>query len=208
MIRRREFIGAVAAGTLMFIKPGLVRGSDANSAVRVGLIGCGGRGSADATSIASNTPARIVALADMFDDQLQKAKELGADEAVLHSKQDFAKEVKKLTNHRGVDVVIEHVGEATWNQSIHSLAPGGRLVTCGATTGWEGEIDIRYLFTRHLSILGSFMGYKSELYDVLELVSRGLLKPVIDKVMPLGRCAEAHARLEHREQFGKIVLQV
>ncbi|HYA89671.1 MAG TPA: zinc-binding dehydrogenase, partial [archaeon] len=89
-----------------------------------------------------------------------------------------------------------------------SLAPGGRLVTCGATTGYDGKIDIRYLFTRHLSILGSFMGSKAELYAVLELFERGLLKPVIDRVLPLEKCAEAHSRLENREQFGKIVLKV
>lgn len=165
-----------------------------------------GVGSA-AIQIAKVTGARVIATAGS-EFKLQKAKELGADEAILHSKRDFAKDVKKLTDNQGVDVVVEHVGEATWEQSIHSLAPGGRLVTCGATTGWEGELDIRYIFTRHISILGSFMGYKSELYDVLDLVGRGLLKPVIDKVLPLGRCAEAHARLERREQFGKIVLQV
>jgi NADPH:quinone reductase-like Zn-dependent oxidoreductase len=165
-----------------------------------------GVGSA-AIQIAKVTGARVIATGGS-EFKLQKAKELGADDAILHSKHDFAKEVKKLTDFQGVDVVVEHVGEATWEQSIRSLAPGGRLVTCGATTGWEGEVDIRSLFTRHISILGSFMGYKSELYDVLELVCRGLLKPVIDKVLPLGRCAEAHARLEHREQFGKIVLKV
>jgi NADPH:quinone reductase-like Zn-dependent oxidoreductase len=107
-----------------------------------------------------------------------------------------------------VDVVFEHVGAATWEQSIYSLAIGGRLVTCGATTGFESKTNIAYIFARQLSILGSFMGYKSELFPVLELFKRGLLKPVIDCVMTLERAAEAHKRLENREQFGKVVLKV
>ena len=133
---------------------------------------------------------------------------LGADSMILHSENDIAEEVKRMTNRRGVDVVFEHVGQATWDQSLRSLTAGGRLVTCGATTGYDAKIDLRFLFTRQLSILGSFMGSKAELFSALELYRRGLLKPVIDVVLPLEKCAEAHARLEHREQFGKIVLRV
>ena len=107
-----------------------------------------------------------------------------------------------------MQVVVEHVGQATWNESIRSLEPGGRLVTCGATTGYEGALDIRYLFTRQLSILGSYMGSKSELYPPLDLLLRGKIKPVIDVVWPLEKCADAHRRLENREQFGKVVLTV
>ncbi|MFZ0884902.1 MAG: zinc-binding dehydrogenase, partial [Candidatus Acidiferrales bacterium] len=97
---------------------------------------------------------------------------------------------------------------ATWQDSIRSLAVNGRLVTCGATTGPDGKIDINYLFIRHLTILGSYMGSKAELFSALELLRRGLLKPVIDVVLPLEKCAQAHERLELREQFGKIVLRV
>jgi NADPH:quinone reductase-like Zn-dependent oxidoreductase len=157
--------------------------------------------------IAKVTGARVIATAGT-EEKLARAKELGADELILHSKQDISKEVKRLTNRRGVDVVMEHVGQATWEQSVRSLAVGGRLVTCGATSGWEGKLDIRYLFSRHISILGSYMGAKAELNPALELVARGLVKPVIDKVLPLSHCAEAHERLERREQFGKIVLAV
>jgi len=157
--------------------------------------------------IAKVTGARVIATAGS-EEKLARAKELGADEIVLHSKHDFSVEVKRLTNRRGVDVVMEHVGQATWEQSVRSLAMGGRLVTCGATTGYEGKLDLRYLFSRHISILGSYMGSKAELHAVLDLVARGLVKPVIDKILPLAHCAEAHARLERREQFGKIVLQV
>jgi len=89
---------------------------------------------------------------------------------------------------------------------VGSLAPGGRLVTCGATTGYEGKIDIRYLFSRQLSLLGSYMGAKAELYTVLKLIGQRKLRAVIDRIMPLAQCAQAHELLEKREQFGKIVL--
>jgi len=164
-----------------------------------------GVGSA-AVQIAKAAGARVVATAGS-EPKLAKARELGADATLLHVG-EFAREVKKLTNGRGVDVVFEHVGAATWDQSVYSLAHGGRLVTCGATTGFETKINVGYLFARQLSILGSFMGHKSELYDVLELFKRGLLKPVIDTVLPLERAADAHRRLENREQFGKVVLRI
>jgi NADPH:quinone reductase-like Zn-dependent oxidoreductase len=171
------------------------------------ILGAGSGVGSAAIQIARVTGARVIATAGS-EEKLAKAKELGAHDVIQHSKQDIAAEVKRLTNRRGVDVVFEHVGQATWGHSVRSLAVGGRLVTCGATTGYEGKIDLRYLFTRQLSILGSFMGSKAELYSVLELVRRGLLKPVIDTVMPLQQAREAHERLERREQFGKIVLQV
>jgi len=164
-----------------------------------------GVGSA-AIQIAKAASARVIATAGS-EAKLRKAKELGANEVLLHQG-EFAREVKKLTGGRGVDIVFEHVGEATWDQSVYSLAVGGRLVTCGATTGREGNLNIGYLFARQLSILGSFMGHKSELFAVLELFKRGLLKPVIDTVLPLERAADAHRRLENREQFGKVVLKV
>jgi NADPH:quinone reductase-like Zn-dependent oxidoreductase len=107
---------------------------------------------------------------------------------------------------RGVDVVIEHVGEATWERSVRSLARGGRLVTCGATTGPRGAIDLRHLFARQLSLLGSYMGRKSELRDAAPLLFDGTLRPVVDDVLPLSDAAAAHRRLESGQHFGKIVL--
>jgi NADPH:quinone reductase-like Zn-dependent oxidoreductase len=160
-----------------------------------------------AIQIAKASGAWVIATAGS-EAKLAKARELGADEVINHSTQKVATEVKRLTGRRGVDVVFEHVGEATWSESIRSLVPGGRLVTCGATTGYNGAIDIRYLFTRQISLLGSFMGSKSDLLSALEFLKRGLLKPIIDVVMPLEKCADAHRRLEQREQFGKIVLAV
>jgi NADPH:quinone reductase-like Zn-dependent oxidoreductase len=160
-----------------------------------------------AIQIAKLTGARVIATAGS-DAKLAKARELGADEVINHTTQDIVEQVKRLTGKRGVDVVIEHVGEATWEKSVLSLAQNGRLVTCGATTGYNGKFDLRYLFSRNLSLLGLFMGSRSELYTVLKLVADKKLHPVIDRVMPLAECAKAHALLENREQFGKIVLQV
>jgi NADPH:quinone reductase-like Zn-dependent oxidoreductase len=171
------------------------------------VLGAGSGVGSAAIQIAKATGARVIATAGS-DAKLTKARELGADEVINHSTQKIADEVKRLTGRRGVQVVFEHTGQATWEDSVRSLEPGGRLVTCGATTGFDGKLDIRYLFTRQLSILGSFMGSKAELFPALELLRRGKLKPVIDVVMPLEKCADAHRRLEHREQFGKVVLKV
>lgn len=165
-----------------------------------------GVGSA-AIQIAKVTGARVIATAGN-EAKLAKAKELGADEVLLHGPREWSRDVRQLTNRRGVDVVFEHSGEKTWDESLKSLAVGGRLVTCGATTGYEGKIDIRYLFSRNLSILGAYMGSRADLWSAVQLADRGLLKPVIDKVFPLSQAAEAQKRLESREQFGKIVLKV
>jgi NADPH:quinone reductase-like Zn-dependent oxidoreductase len=135
-----------------------------------------------------------------------RALELGASHAIDHNAADISAEVRRLTDKRGVDVVVEHVGAATWTKSLESLAPGGRLVTCGATTGFDARLDLRYLFSRQWSVLGSFMGSLGELHQVLRFVFRGQLKPVIDRVYALADLRAAHERLEGREQFGKIVV--
>jgi len=165
-----------------------------------------GVGSA-AIQIAKFFGARVIATAGN-DEKLAKAKEIGADEVIHHCIMPIAKEVGRLTHNRGVDVVFEHVGAATWNESIKSLAAGGRLVTCGCTTGYDAKLDIRFLFTRQLSVLGSYMGTKSELRTVLKLVEQGRLKPIVDKVWPLHDCIVAHHYLEHGKQFGKVVLTI
>ncbi|MGB9244185.1 MAG: zinc-binding dehydrogenase [Candidatus Acidiferrales bacterium] len=171
------------------------------------VLGAGSGVGSAAIQIAKTAGARVIATAGS-EAKLQKARELGADETFLHSIEHWSREVKRLTDRRGVDVVVEHVGDATWQESVASLAVGGRLVTCGATTGYEGKIDLRFLFSRHISILGSYMGSKAELYSVLDLVGRGRVRPVIDTVMSLAKTREAHERLEKREQFGKIVLRI
>ena len=105
-------------------------------------------------------------------------------------------------------MVFEHVGTATWEESIASLAAAGRLVTCGATTGYDAKIDLRFLFSRQLSLLGSYMGRKSELLTVMKLIAAGKLKPIVDRVFPLAETSAAHAYLESGQQFGKVVIQV
>ena len=140
--------------------------------------------------------------------KLEKARQLGAHHLINHKTQKIREEVRRITNKRGVDVVFEHVGTATWDESVASLAVGGRLITCGATTGYDAKIDLRFLFTRQLSLLGSYMGTKSELAAVIKLVASGKLKPVIDRTFPLADCADAHRYLESGDQFGKVVLTV
>ena len=140
------------------------------------------------------------------DEKSKLAKFLGADDVINHSKQDIAEEVKKLTEKRGVDVVIEHVGPAVFEQCLQSMATGGRLVTCGGTTGAKVEIDIPRLFMKHQTIYGSVMGTKRELADMLPLFEKGHLKPVVDNVFPLHEAREAHEMMEARKQFGKIVV--
>jgi NADPH:quinone reductase-like Zn-dependent oxidoreductase len=171
------------------------------------VLGAGsGIGSA-AIQIAKMTGARVIATAGSAA-KLAKARELGADDVIDHSTQKIADEVRRLTGRRGVDVVFEHVGVATWEQSILSLATGGRLVTCGATTGAAAQLDLRYLFARQLSLLGSFMGSRGELFTVLKLIGEMKLRPIVDRVFSLAEARQAHEYLEGREQFGKVVLKV
>jgi NADPH:quinone reductase-like Zn-dependent oxidoreductase len=170
------------------------------------VLGAGSGVGSAAIQIAKLAGARVISTAGS-DAKLAKARELGADEVINHSTQNILEEVKRFTGKRGVDVVIEHVGVATWRSSVSSLAVGGRLVTCGATTGYAAETDLRILFAKQLSLLGSYMGSRGELYDVLKLIAQRKLRAVIDRVLPLSEAARAHELMEHREQFGKIVLR-
>ncbi len=140
--------------------------------------------------------------------KLARARELGADFGIDHSAADFSREVRRLTGKRGVDIVLDSVGKATWKRSIASLARGGRLVTCGATTGPDPEEDVARIFWNQLTVYGSTMGTHSEFAEMLRAVSAGRLRPVIDEVLPLREAREALRRLEEKEQFGKIVLSV
>jgi len=160
-----------------------------------------------AIQIAKLYRARVIATAST-DAKLAKSRELGADDVINYRELDFAKEVRRLTHKKGVDVVIDHVGKDTFGKSVASLARGGRVVTCGATSGPDVDIDLRFVFARHLSLLGSHMGGKHELAELLPFFDTGALKPVVDRVFPLEEAAEAHRRLENREQFGKIVLRI
>jgi len=140
------------------------------------------------------------------DKKLEKAHALGADHGINHYKQKISEEVRKITNKAGVDIVVEHVGVATWDESIRSLKTAGTLVTCGATTGAEVKIDLRHLFARQLRLLGSYMGTMAELHEVLSHVFAGRLKPVLDRTFPLGEIRAAHECLENGQIFGKVVV--
>ncbi|MBI4459142.1 MAG: zinc-binding dehydrogenase [Acidobacteria bacterium] len=164
-----------------------------------------GVGSA-AVQIANAHGARVIATAGTA--KLAKARALGADFALDHYQQDVPKEVKKITNGRGVDIVIEHVGAATWQSSLRSLAKGGKVIVCGATTGYEVNVDLRFLFLRQQSILGSTMGRRGDLFKILQLVEAGKLRGVVDKVFPFTQVAQAHEYLEGGKQFGKVVLDL
>ncbi|HLJ73395.1 MAG TPA: zinc-binding dehydrogenase [Thermoanaerobaculia bacterium] len=141
-------------------------------------------------------------------EKAKRAKDLGADETILYRETDFAQAVRTLTGKRGVDVVFEHIGGETFEKSLRSLARGGRLVTCGATAAGEATVNIRLVFFKLLSILGSTMGSLAELHEIMKHVEAGRLEPVIDRVLPLDRIADAHRAIENRETFGKIVLTV
>jgi len=131
---------------------------------------------------------------------------LGADHVINHYQQKISAEVRKITNKEGVDIVVEHVGVATWEESVKCLKPTGTLVICGATTGYDAKIDLRFLFSRQLSLLGSYMGTMGELHEVMKHVFSGKLKPVVDKVFPLREARAAHEYLQNSQMFGKVVL--
>jgi NADPH:quinone reductase-like Zn-dependent oxidoreductase len=172
------------------------------------LVHAAGSGvSSAAIQIAKLFGARVIATAGS-DAKVERARMLGADHAINYSTQDFVAEVRRLTGKRGADVVIDHVGGDVIARSVLAVASGGRIVTCGATSSFEGKIDLRHVFFRQIEILGSTMGSKGALFSVLEHVKSRRLRPVVDRVMPLWEAREAHRILEAREAFGKVVLQV
>lgn len=169
------------------------------------LIHAGGSGIGHAAvQIAKHAGATVYTTVGS-DQKATRAKALGADEVINYQREDFSARVQQLTNKQGVDVVFEHIGPQTWEGSIRSLAKGGRLVTCGATSGPSVPLDLRYVFSRQLSILGSMMGTRAELLAVTELIGKHALKPVVE-ALPLAKAREAQERLLAREVFGKLVL--
>lgn len=165
-----------------------------------------GVGSA-AIQIAKLHGAHVIATTSN-EQKAERARSLGAHEVILYTKQDLVTDVRRMTAKRGVDVIIDHVGTAVWEASIKSLAKGGRLVTCGATAGFAAATDLRYVFYKQLSILGSTMGRKGDLLTILRLIKDGSLKPVIHTVVPLSEVREAHRMVEAGEHFGKVVMNI
>lgn len=158
-----------------------------------------------AVQLAKAFGARVIAAAGT-DAKCARARDLGADATVNYRSQDLVAEVKRLTADRGVDVVVEHTGGDLFGKALQALARGGRLVTCGATGGAEAAFDIRFLFARHLAILGSYMGGLWELHAVLRLVEQGKVSPVLDRSFPLAQAAEAQRHMEASRNLGKITL--
>src|SRR5262245_34481156 len=158
-----------------------------------------------AIQIAKLWGARVIATAST-DEKLAAARGLGADETINHAKDDIVAEVKRLTGRRGADIVVEHVGAATFAKSVVACARGGRIVLCGATAGYEPVLNLRHVFWRQLSILGSTMASKARLFEVVALCAERRLRPVVDRVLPLADVAAGHRVLESRTAFGKVVL--
>jgi NADPH:quinone reductase-like Zn-dependent oxidoreductase len=173
------------------------------------LIQAGGSGvSVAAIQIAKLLGAEVITTVGS-DEKVARARALGADHVINYRATKFRDELKRILaprGKRGVEVVVDHVGEETFADSLKSLAWGGRFVTCGATSGAKVEVDLKALFFKNLSILGSTMGSKADLIRITQLVAAGKLKPVVDSTFPFDRYAEAQARLESRQAFGKVVV--
>lgn len=185
----------------------VVRKADVRPGQTVLVQAAGSGVSSAAIQIAKMLGARVITTTST-DEKAARARALGADEVINYTTQDFVAECKRLTDKKGVDAVIEHVGGEVFAKSILAAAWGGRVVTCGATAGFHPAVDLRHIFFRQVEVLGSTMGPKGDLFSVLRLVEAGKLKPVVDRVMPLWSAADAHRLLEERKAFGKIVLEV
>lgn len=169
--------------------------------------GIGGGVSLAALKIARLAGARVIVTSGS-EEKLARAKALGADVGINHHKVDVAKEVRVLTGKRGVDVIVENVGEATWEQSLRALGRGGRLVTCGGTSGHKLLTDVRRLFWYQWTIMGSTMGNEAEFKEIVRQLGEGHLKPTVDSTFPMQKALQAFERLESGVQFGKVVVEI
>jgi len=169
------------------------------------VIGAGSGVGSAAVQVARLHGARVIATAGTAAKRAL-ARSLGAHETIDHGREDVAARARALTGKKGVEVVVEHVGGRVFESCVAALARNGRLVTCGATIGPKAALDLNLLFGRHLTLLGSWMGRRSDLNEALRHIASGALKPVVDSVLPLAEARRAHERLEARENFGKMVL--
>ena len=190
---------SVTASHMLFALAGLQHGET------VLIMGAGSGVGMMAVQMAKLAGARVITTVGS-EDKIPKAVALGADAVINHAKETVAERVRQLTERRGVDVVIEHIGPEVWDTCMESLAKGGRLITCGATTGGEVTLNLRAVFSRQLTIKGSYMGTRAELVKAAELVGQGRLTPVIDRTFPLQEARAAQDLMVKRQFFGKIVL--
>ncbi len=202
-----SFAEAAAAPLVMMTAWEMLRRRAAVLPGETVLVHAAGSGVGSAgVQIAKLLGAQVIATASS-DAKLEKARALGADHVVNYETADFVAEVRRLAGKKGVDVVFDHVGGKTWDGSVRVLKSGGRLVTCGATAGHEVELDLKHLFYRKLSLLGSTMGSKGDLVRIVRLLAQKKLQAVIDRTLPLDQAAKAHELLADRAQFGKVVLE-
>ena len=173
----------------------------------VAILGTGGGVATFALQIAKQAGARVI-VTSSSDEKLERARSLGADETINYRSQDWAAEVKRLTDDLGADVVVETVANGTWDQSLDAVRRGGRIVTCGATGGNEVRYNHRPLFWKQVTVLGSTMGTRSEFAGLVRLAQQGGIRPIVDMLFPLAEASRAHQRMEEQGQFGKIVLSV
>jgi NADPH:quinone reductase-like Zn-dependent oxidoreductase len=185
----------------------LITNAELKPGEHVLILGIGGGVATAALQLAKQMGAHAF-VTSSSDEKLGMAKDWGADHGINYLRNDFAKEVRGLTEKRGVDVVVDSVGGDSWAKSLAALAKGGRLVTCGATGGANPQTDIRRIFWNHLKIFGSTMGSREEFRQLLSLMRTSKLRPIIDQLFSLKEAAAAQQRLEERKQFGKIILQV
>ncbi len=169
------------------------------------ILGAGSGVGSAAIQIAKHHGATVIATAGS-EKKLEKARELGADFLIHHYQDSISEQVKEITNRKGVDIVVEHVGLKVWSECLKSLSWSGRLITCGATTGPKVQMDLRHLFIKQQSIIGSTMGSLPEMKAIHELVAKGSFKPVIAKAFPCTDVQQAHEFLEKSEQFGKVII--
>ncbi len=190
---------SVTASHMLFALAGLQHGET------VLIMGAGSGVGSMAVQLAKLAGARVITTVGA-DDKIPKAVVLGADAVINHSREKVTDRVKLLTEGKGVDVVIEHIGPEVWETCIHSLAKGGRLITCGATTGAAVQLDLRYIFSRQLTVKGSYMGTRAELVKAAELMGQKRLIAVIGQIYPLSDARAAQEQMLSRKFFGKIVL--
>jgi NADPH2:quinone reductase len=197
-----------AAAQLVFLTAWrmLMTRSQLRAGETVLIVGAGGGVNTAALQIAKLAGAEVFALTST-EEKMEKARQFGADHVINYKTEDWVKRIQQMTHRRGVDVVVDNVGRATWAQSILAARRGGRIITVGNTSGPQVEMDMRYVFFKQLTIIGSTMGNPQEFRDVMNLVWAGRLRPIIDRVMPLSEGRDAQALMERGEQFGKIVLK-
>ena len=189
----------LTAWSMMVTKGNIRPGED------VLILGAGAGVGTAAIQIAKMTGCRVFVTASN-DEKLERARQLGADLLINYKTEEFDKKIRELTNKRGVDVVVDYIGADTWVRSLRSARRGGRVLTCGATTGFAPQTDLRQIFFRQVQVIGSTMGSQRDFLDVMKCVFRGQLKPVIDRVLPLREVRQGHELVEERAVFGKIVL--